>query len=185
MVLAESTATPIGSAAPDFTLPEPLSGNEISLNNLQGSAVLLVFMCNHCPYVVHILDGLVAAAHDFAAEGIETIAISANDITTHPADSPEKMAALARQKNFPFRYLYDESQSVARAYHAVCTPDIYLYDSQHKLFYRGQFDASRPGSGVDVTGSDLRQAADAMLKGENPPQNPPASVGCSIKWKAA
>jgi len=185
VALTESTDTPIGSDAPFFSLPEPLTNNIVSLNDFEGSPLLVVFMCNHCPYVVHIVDGLVDAARDFESQGIKTVAISANDISTHPADSPDKMAELARQKGFTFNYLYDETQDVAKAYRAVCTPDLYLFDASHSLYYRGQFDASRPGGNTAVTGRDLRDAATAMLRSDPAPTDPPASVGCSIKWKAA
>jgi len=156
MVLTESTTVPIGSAAPNFTLPDTRTGNPVTLGDIDGP-VLVIFMCNHCPYVVHIVEPLVAVATQLKTQGIETIAISANDVVSHPADGPDKMAALAAAKGFNFPYCFDETQEVARAYQAVCTPDIYLLDAEHALFYRGQFDDTRPGRGT-AHGGDLLAA---------------------------
>jgi len=183
MSLTPSTETPAGTQAPAFTLPEPASGKTVSLQHFADSPVCIIFMCNHCPYVVHIIDALVSTAEKLATMGIKTVAISSNDAAAYPADGPDNMAALAQEKNFSFPYLYDESQSVAIAYGAQCTPDLYLFDAQHLLYYRGQFDSSRPGSGKAATGDDLMAAARQLAAGEAAPANPMASVGCSIKWK--
>ena len=182
MVLTKSTNMAIGAAAPDFTLPDTRNGQSVSLANHAGQAVLVVFMCNHCPYVVHLIDPLVAVAHQFADQGIATITISSNDSLSYPQDAPEKMAELADRKAFQFPYCYDESQSVAKAYDAVCTPDIFLFDQSHALYYHGQFDDTRPGAG-QAHGKDLKEAAAAMLAGQAPPTQTQPSVGCSIKWK--
>ncbi len=182
MVLTESTNMPVASSAPDFTLPDTRNGEPVTLGNIEGP-VLIVFMCNHCPYVVHIVDPLVALAAELNQRGVTTIAISSNDVVSHPADGPAKMAALAAAKGFDFPYCFDETQQVARSYNAVCTPDIFLFDSQHKLFYHGQFDDTRPGRDV-AHGGDLRTAALQMLEGGLAPTDTSPSVGCSIKWKA-
>jgi peroxiredoxin len=182
MVTTESTIVAIGSQAPAFTLPDTVSTETVTLSQFASQPVLIAFICNHCPYVVHILDEFVNSAHEFAANNVATVAISANDADNYPADSPEKMSAIARQKGFSFPYCYDESQSVARAYDAVCTPDLFLFDANHKLFYRGQFDESRPGQGKS-DGRDLKNAVSALLANEQPPSNAKPSVGCSIKWK--
>lgn len=183
MVTIPSSNTPVGSQAPAFTLPDTVSGSNISLSDYSSQPVLILFMCNHCPYVIHILDALITAARELDTMGIATVAISANDIQSHPADGPVKMAELARSRKFSFPYLYDETQQVAQAYHAECTPDLYLYDVHHHLYYRGQFDNTRPG-GSPATGKDLLHAATCMIRGDSPPVNPPPSVGCSIKWKS-
>lgn len=183
MALIPSTETPIGTPAPAFSLPEPASGNHVALSDYSDKPVVVIFMCNHCPYVIHILDGLVAAGQQLIDQGIAVVAISANDASNYPADGPEKMAALSRDAGLPFPYLYDETQQTAKAYNAQCTPDLYLFDKNHALFYRGQFDSSRPGSGQPVTGEDLLNAASDMLAGNAPPASPTPSVGCSIKWK--
>jgi len=181
MARTESTELPVGTSAEPFSLVEPMTGRQVSLDDYRGQPVFVLFMCNHCPYVIHLLDALVDTADWLSDQGIATVAISSNDVTSHPADAPERMAALARDKGFGFAYLYDESQSVARAYQAVCTPDPYLFDDEHRLFYRGQFDASRPGQGR-ADGADLRAAATALLAGDPAPDSPQPSVGCSIKW---
>jgi peroxiredoxin len=182
----QSTMLALGTAAPPFRLTDAASGKTVALEDFGASRALLVaFICNHCPYVKHILDGLVTFAREYGPRGLAVVAISSNDITTHPADSPDEMAKLARQKGFTFPYLYDESQAVARAYHAACTPDFFLFDGDRRLVYRGQFDGSRPGSQQSVTGADMRAAADAVLAGRPVPEAQIPSVGCSIKWKAA
>lgn len=182
----QSTMLALGTAAPPFRLPDTVSGKTVALEDFAASRALLVaFICNHCPYVKHILDGFVAFAREYGPRGLAIVAISSNDVTTHPADSPNEMAKLAREKNFNFPYLYDESQSVARAYDAACTPDFFLFDSNCRLVYRGQFDGSRPSSRQPVTGADMRTAADAVLAGKPVPDNQLPSIGCSIKWKAA
>lgn len=183
MAIASSGDLPSGAKAPAFSLPDPRTGQTVSLTDFEGDPVVVVFICNHCPYVVHIIDALVELAVDYAAIGVKTVAISANDVNTHPADAPERMAELAAAKRFGFPYLFDETQAVARAYTAVCTPDIFVFDADHTLFYRGQFDATRPRQGVAATGHDLRAALDALLAGNPAPTPQRPSVGCSIKWK--
>jgi peroxiredoxin len=183
MVKTQSRMLPLGTAAPDFSLPDP-AGKLHRLSDFADSRALLVaFICNHCPYVKHILDGLAQFAHDYIAQGVAVVAINSNDANRYPEDSPANMAKLAAQKRFKFPYLYDASQAVAKAYQAVCTPDLYLFDQARRLVYRGQFDASRPGNKQPVTGADLRAAADAVLAGRAIEQQIP-SVGCNIKWKA-
>jgi peroxiredoxin len=176
---------PLGTPAPPFALRDTATGRTIALEDFATSPALLVaFMCNHCPFVKHILDGFVAFARDFGARGVAVVAISSNDVGTHPYDSPVEMARIATLKGFTFPYLYDESQEVAQAYQAVCTPDLFLFDRNRRLAYRGQFDASRPGNDIPVTGADLRAACEALLEGRPLPREQVASVGCSIKWKA-
>jgi peroxiredoxin len=182
----QSTMLALGTAAPPFRLPDTASGKTLALEDFAASRALLVaFICNHCPYVKHLLDGFVAFASEYGPRGLAVVAISSNDVTTHPADSPNEMAKLAREKSFTFPYLYDESQSIARAYDAVCTPDFFLFDSDRRLVYRGQFDGTRPGGRQAVTGADMRAAADAVLAGKPVPETQLPSVGCGIKWKAA
>jgi peroxiredoxin len=181
----QSTMLALGTAAPPFRLPDTASGKSVALEDFAGSKALLVaFFCNHCPYVKHILDGFVGFAAEYGPRGLAVVAISSNDIITHPADSPGEMTKLAREKKFTFPYLFDESQAVARAYHAACTPDFFLFDGGRRLVYRGQFDGSRPGSPQPVSGADMRAAADAVLSGKPAPQKQLPSIGCSIKWKA-
>jgi peroxiredoxin len=183
MVKTQSRMLALGAAAPDFSLPDP-AGKLHGLQDFAGArAVLVAFICNHCPYVKHMIDGLAQFARDYSSRGLSVVAINSNDASRYPEDSPANMAQLAAHKGFSFPYLYDASQAVARAYEAVCTPDLYLFDQSRKLVYRGQFDASRPGSKQPVTGADLRAAADALLAGRKIAQQIP-SVGCSIKWKA-
>lgn len=180
----QSTMLALGTAAPPFALPDAASGKTVALKDFAASRALLVtFICNHCPYVKHILDGFVAFAHEYAPRGLAVVAISSNDVTKYPEDSPNEMATLAREKNFSFPYLYDESQFVARAYDAACTPDFFLFDSNCRLVYRGQFDSSRPGGRQPVTGAHMRAAADAVLTGNPVPETQLPSAGCSIKWK--
>ena len=185
MAVSGSHKTPVGMQAPDFSLPDPLSGVTVNLSDYKDTPLLVIFICNHCPYVTHMIDALVASAVTLQQNGIKTIAISANDVLTYPMDGPYKMAELALNKNFSFPYLYDETQSVAKAYNAECTPDPFLFDASHSLYYRGQFDASRPNSGSESTGADLLAAATMMQKGNPAPDLPSPSVGCSIKWKTA
>ena len=184
MVMTYSRMLPLGAAAPDFSLPEP-AGKRFGLKDFPRSkALVVVFICNHCPYVKHMLDGVVSFAHDYLPKGVAIVAINSNDVDSYPEDSPANMGKLAAQKNFGFPYLYDESQSVAKAYQAACTPDIFLFDRERKLVYRGQFDASRPGNKLPVTGADLRAATDAVLASAKPASEQIPSVGCNIKWKA-
>jgi peroxiredoxin len=161
-----------------------VTGRNVASSDFAASPLLLVaFICNHCPFVKHLLDGFVAFAREFGARGVAVVAISPNDIVSYPADSPEEMAKTAKVKGFTFPYLYDESQAVAKSYEAVCTPDFFLFDRERRLAYRGQFDASRPGGRVPVTGTDLRAACDALLGGKPLTQEQTPSIGCSIKWK--
>jgi peroxiredoxin len=182
----QSKMLALGTAAPPFRLPDTVTGKTVALEDFAGKPALLVaFICNHCPYVKHILDGFTAFAREYTERGLAIVAISSNDVQTYPADSPDEMAKLAREKQFSFPDLYDESQDVARAYDAACTPDFFLFDAERRLVYRGQFDSSRPGSGQPVTGADMRAAADAVLAGRPVTIEQRPSVGCSIKWKAA
>jgi thiol-disulfide isomerase/thioredoxin len=159
-------------------------GGVVSLGDFAGKPALAVlFICNHCPYVKHLRAGLAAFARDYLARGVGIVAINSNDTVRYPDDRPERMQAEARSAGYPFPYLYDEAQSVARAYRAACTPDLYLFDAARKLVYRGQFDESRPGNGKPVTGADLRAACDAVLAGRKPDPAQKASIGCNIKWK--
>jgi peroxiredoxin len=175
---------PLGTTAPPLSLRDTVSGHTVSLESFAGTPALLVtFICNHCPFVKHILDGFVAFAREFGARGLAVVAISSNDIESYPDDSPTEMARIARQKSFTFPYLYDESQEVAKSYQAVCTPEFFLFDRERRLAYRGQFDASGPGNKVPVTGADLRAACEALLSGTQVPREQRPSVGCSIKWK--
>ena len=182
MVLTKSTQMAIGSSAPEFTLTDTRDGQTVALSDYAGKPVLIVFMCNHCPYVVHLVDALANLAHEFAESGIATVTISSNDSASYPQDGPDKMASLAQQKGFRFPYCFDETQEVAKAYDAVCTPDIFLFDANHGLYYRGQFDDTRPGAGI-AHGGDLKAAGLALLASEPAPDNTRPSVGCSIKWK--
>lgn len=186
MALTESTMLALGTPAPDFSLPEPLTGTTLSLADFSHSqALLVVFMCNHCPYVLHIHQQLNELVREYLPKGLAAVAINANDVANYPDDSPEKMAALARQMDYCFPYLFDAEQAIAKAYMAACTPDFFLFDSAMKLVYRGQFDDARPGNGLPVTGSDMRAAFDAVLAGESIPEaQQQPSMGCNIKWKA-
>lgn len=185
MALTPSTMVPLGSAAPDFRLPDVVRGQSVALQDFADKKALLVmFICRHCPYVVHVQDELARLGRDYGARGVAIVAISANDAVSHPEDAPEGLRRQARDAGFSFPYLYDESQAVARAYGAACTPDFFLYDGDRRLVYRGQLDDSRPGNGKPVTGRDLRAALDATLTGQRAadPQRP--SAGCNIKWKS-
>jgi peroxiredoxin len=180
-----SRMLPLGTTAPPFSLRDAVSGRTVTLESLAGSPALLVaFICNHCPFVKHILDGFVAFAREFGPRGLAVVAISPNDAESYPEDSPTEMARIAALKSFTFPYLYDESQQVAKSYQAVCTPDFFLFDRARRLAYRGQFDASGPGNKLPVTGADLRAACEALLSGAPVPREQRPSVGCSIKWKA-
>ncbi len=181
MARTPSTMLELGTSAPDFSLAEPATGNTVSLADFNDKPLLVLFICNHCPFVIHIREALGQFAKDYLPQGLAIVAINANDATRHPDDSPEKMADEARSY-YPFPYLFDDDQSVAKAYRAACTPDIYLFDKQHRLVYRGQFDGSRPGNTIAVTGEDLRQAADAVLTGHPVTTDQKPSLGCNIKW---
>jgi peroxiredoxin len=183
MVAVNSTMLPLGTKAPDFRLPNT-NGKMVSLSDFKNApALVVVFMCNHCPYVKHIRAGLAQLAHDYQPRGAGVIGISSNDVANYPDDSPAKMAQEAKAAGYIFPYLYDETQEVAKAYHAACTPDIFLFDNEQRLVYRGQFDDSRPGNGIPVTGKDLRAALDAVIAGKSVSPNQKPSIGCNIKWK--
>ncbi|MBS1804834.1 MAG: thioredoxin family protein [Acidobacteria bacterium] len=183
MALTESTMLELETAAPDFALRDVVTGKTISRDDFRGQKGLLVmFICTHCPYVKHIESGLAQLGSDYSAT-LGIVAISSNDAQKYPDDSPEGLRKQAQRLGFKFPYLYDESQSVAHAYNAACTPDIYLFDKDLKLVYRGQFDGARPGNNVPVTGQDLRAALDAVVRGEKPNPDQKASIGCNIKWK--
>jgi peroxiredoxin len=180
-----SRMPPLGTPAPRFALSDTVSGRTVALEDFASSpALLIAFVCNHCPFVKHILDEFVAFARDFGPRGLAVVAISSNDVESYPDDAPVEMTHIATLKRFTFPYLYDESQQVAKAYQAVCTPDFFLFGRDRRLAYRGQFDSSRPGSSVPVSDSDLRAAAEALLSGSPVPPVQTPSLGCSIKWKA-
>ena len=184
MALTPSTMLPLGTNAPDFRLPDT-DGKIISLADFKNApALVVVFMCNHCPYVIHIRAGLAQFAHDYVPRGVAVVGISANDAQNYPADSPAKMREEVKTAGYIFPYLYDEAQTVAKNYRAACTPDFFLFDKNQKLVYRGQFDASRPRNDIPVTGNDLRAALDAVLDGKVVAENQIPSIGCNIKWKA-
>jgi peroxiredoxin len=184
MALTPSTMLPLGTTAPEFKLPDT-NGKTVARADFKDKPALLVlFICNHCPYVKHIRAGLAQLARDYLPRGVAIVGINANDVANYPDDSPAKMKDEVKSAGYIFPYLYDESQAVAKAYHAACTPDIYLFDKNRKLVYRGQFDDSRPGNGIPVTGKDLRAALDAVLAGKPVSSNQKASMGCNIKWKA-
>ena len=174
----------LGTTAPDFRLPDT-NGKVIALADFKDKpALLVIFMCNHCPYVIHIRAGLAQFARDYAPRNVAIVGINSNDVENYPDDSPAKMKAEVKSAGYIFPYLYDETQAVAKSYRAACTPDIYLFDKNQKLVYRGQFDDSRPGNSIPVTGKDLRAAFDAVLAGKSVSSNQKASIGCNIKWKS-
>jgi peroxiredoxin len=179
----QSTMLALGTPAPPFTLPEPLTGSTVTLDDLTGPALVVTFVCNHCPYVKHVAAGLAELGRDLATRGVAMVGISSNDVAAHPQDGPEQMAAEAGRHGWTFPYLYDETQDVARAYSAACTPDTFVFDGERRLVYRGQLDDSRPRNGKPVTCADVRAAVDAVLAGRpvDPDQRP--SIGCSIKWR--
>ena len=184
MASTPSTMLELGTSLPDFSLPDTVTGRTFTRDELLGAkAVLVMFICNHCPYVQHIIGGLDRLAIDYIPKGVKVVAISSNDIAAYPDDAPGPMKALAESRGWNFCYLYDESQQVARTFQAACTPDFFLFDDRQKLVYRGQFDDSRPQSGIPVTGRDLRAALDAVLAGKPVPGNQRPSLGCNIKWK--
>ncbi|EAQ82427.1 thioredoxin family protein [Blastopirellula marina] len=182
MVKTASTMLPLGTPAPDFSLIN-VDGSSVSLADFAGAPALVVmFMCNHCPFVKHLADDLASFAREYQAKGAAVVGISPNDASNYPADSPEQMVTEAQERGYTFPYLYDESQDVAKAYKAACTPDFFVFDKDQKLAYRGQFDASRPGNEIPVTGEDLRTAVDTILRGEQPSEDQSPSIGCNIKW---
>jgi thiol-disulfide isomerase/thioredoxin len=185
MARTESTMLDLDTIAPDFALIDVVSGRTVRRDQFKGKdALLVMFICPHCPYVKHIEKTLGALGSDYANKPLAIVAISSNDVTTHPADSPEGMKAQAQTQGFAFPYLYDESQDVAHAYNAACTPDFFLFDKDFRLVYRGEYDASRPGNSIPVTGKDLRKAIDTVLAGKPVPTEQRPSIGCNIKWKA-
>lgn len=183
MSVTPSTMMDLGTEAPDFKLPDT-KGEPVSLHDFDNAkALVVVFMCNHCPFVKHVRSGLIEVAREYSDKGVAFVGINSNDIENHPEDSPERMAIEAERFKYPFPYIYDESQEVAKEYNAACTPDFFVFDDDRKLVYRGQFDESRPGNDKPVTGEDLRDALDAVLEGREVSEDQTPSMGCNIKWK--
>ena len=183
MVKTASTMISLGTQAPDFSLIN-IDGRSVSRSDFAGKPLLVAFICNHCPFVVHIRRALQEFAAEYQTKGLAIVGISSNDVVAYPQDGPDQMKDEARAAGYTFPYLLDETQDVARAYHAACTPDFFLFDKNHGLAYRGQFDSSRPGNGLPVTGQDLRAAVDAVLAGKPVYDEQRPSIGCNIKWKA-
>lgn len=185
MVAVHSTMMPLGTKAPSFSLPDAVTGEIVDLASFEGrDALLVMFICNHCPYVKHVRGELARLGREYAARGVGLVAISANDVDKYPEDAPPAMKAEATEAGYTFPYLFDETQEVAKAYGAACTPDFYVFDREQALAYRGQLDDSRPSNGKPVTGRDLRAALDALLSGGRPSLEQVPSIGCNIKWKA-
>ncbi|MGH9001002.1 MAG: thioredoxin family protein [Acidimicrobiia bacterium] len=182
MAATPSTMLALGTTAPDFSLPDP-DGKVVSLSDLPAPALLVAFLSNHCPFVQHVADGLGALGRDLAARGVAVVGIAANDVASYPDDRPERMGKMAEAHGWAFPYLHDETQEVAKAYRAACTPDFFLFDGDRRLVYRGQMDGARPGNDEPVTGADIRSAVDAVLAGRPVPTDQRPSMGCSIKWK--
>ncbi len=184
MSLTPTNKIPLGFDILSFELPDTVTGKMITHNNIIGEkGTLVMFICNHCPYVLHVVEELVRIGNDYMQQGIGMVAISANDVENYPDDHPDKMKEFAEKNKFPFYYLYDETQEVAKAYDAACTPDFNLFDKNGKCVYRGQLDSSRPGNDKPVNGDDLRAALDLVLAGKAVPENQIPSTGCNIKWK--
>ena len=184
MVRTESTMLQLGTPAPDFCLSDAVTGKTVARDDFtQAPALLVMFICNHCPFVKHVQAGMAALARDYAKRGVAVVGINSNDVATHPEDSPVAMKTEAAAAGYGFPYLFDESQAVAQRYRAACTPDFFVFDKARKLVYRGQMDGSRPGNDVPVTGADLRAALDAVLAGKAVAAKQRASMGCNIKWK--
>lgn len=184
MGLTESTMMPIGTIAPNFHLRDVVSDNYYSLDDLASAqATVVMFICNHCPFVIHVNQGLVQLANDYKSKGVSFIAISSNDVEKHPDDAPDYMRIVAKVLKYPFPYLYDKRQEVARAYDAACTPDFFIFDKDRKLAYRGRLDESRPGNGIPITGEDMRSALDQLIAGGTVTEPHYPSAGCNIKWK--
>lgn len=184
MSLVESNMLPIGTKAPHFELMDTVSNQKKKLDEVRGEHGLVVmFICNHCPYVIHVNSELIKIANEYTKKGIGFVAISSNDVENYPEDAPDKMSIVAKVLQYPFPYLYDETQEVAKQYDAACTPDIYTFDQELKLYYRGRLDASRPGNNEVLDGADLRGALDQMIAGKSSPRNQYPSAGCNIKWK--
>lgn len=186
MSIVDSNILPLNTVAPDFNLPDVVTGDSVNLQFLRGEkGTIILFICNHCPFVIHIKDQLIAIAKKYAKFGINTIAISANDIANYPQDAPDKMQQLMLDWGYPFKaYLYDESQQVAKSYQASCTPDLYFFGAELSCVYHGRLDASTPKNQVPLTGKDLRNALDSYLAGETISKHQIPSIGCNIKWKA-
>ena len=185
MARTPSNMLPLGTTAPPFALPDTVSGDSLRLEALRGAqGTLVMFICNHCPFVKHVNERIAALARMYQPKGIAFVAISSNDVENYPADHPDKMKETAAAEGYSFPYLYDESQEVARAYQAACTPDFFLFDGDLELVYRGQLDDSRPGNGIPVTGRDLEAAMKALLSGDPVPKDQKPSIGCNIKWKS-
>lgn len=184
MVKTASTMLPLGTTAPDFQLPDVVSGKTISLNTFTDKKALLVmFICQHCPFVKHVQQELARIGQDYSNQALGIVAISANDVANYPNDAPDKLKQMAKELNFNFPFCYDESQETTKTYTAACTPDFFLFDGDNKLVYRGQLDDSRPSTDIPVTGKDLRQAIEAVLAGKSVEPNQKPSIGCNIKWK--
>jgi len=184
MARTPSNMLPLGTKAPDFSLLDTVSGNLLTLKNVKGEkATVVMFICNHCPFVIHVNEALVALANKYQEKGISFVAISSNDIENYPQDAPDKMTLHAKTENYPFPYLFDETQEIAKAYDAACTPDFYVFDAQLSLVYRGQLDSSRPSNGIPVTGDDLQNALDCILQNKENKTIQKPSIGCNIKWK--
>ncbi len=184
MARTPSNMLALGTQAPNFKLPDTVSGQELELYQAKGEkGTVIMFICNHCPFVLHVNHELVNLANDYESEGIGFVAISSNDVLNYPQDGPDKMKVHAEKMGYPFPYLYDESQEVAKAYDAACTPDLYLFNTDLKLVYRGQLDDSRPGNDIPVTGTDIRHALDCLLNNEPNSKTQKPSIGCNIKWK--
>ncbi len=183
MAMVSSTMMPLGTSAPAFALPDVVSGETITLETFAGkSALVVMFICQHCPFVKHVEAELARLGRDYGSKNVGIVAVSANSVITHPQDAPEHLKAMAERLGFTFPYCYDETQAVAKAYTAACTPDFFLFDRDRTLVYRGQLDASRPGNGIPVTGADLRAAIEAVLAGQRPNEEQLPSIGCNIKW---
>jgi peroxiredoxin len=185
MARTPSNMLPLGTKAPDFSLLDTVSNTVLSLKNLKGKkGTVIMFICNHCPFVIHVNQELVNIANTYIPKGIAFVAISSNDVENYPQDGPDKMKVHAINSRYPFPYLYDETQEVAKAYDAACTPDFYVFDDKLELVYRGQLDDSRPGNGKPLTGKDLRHALDCLLEGKENNTEQKPSIGCNIKWKS-
>jgi peroxiredoxin len=183
MAATPSTMLELGTPLPSFDLPDVVDGTTVSSESLRGAVAVVAIICNHCPFVVHMKDELARFGREVIASGVRMVAFSSNDVSTHPTDSPEHMAEDAERYQYPFRYLFDESQEVAKAFRAACTPEFYVFDAEGKLRYRGQFDDSRPSKPTPVTGADLRAAVNSLMAGKEPNRDQKPSVGCGIKWK--
>lgn len=184
MARTPSNMLPLGTKAPNFNLLDTVSNKQLTLKELKGNlGTVVMFICNHCPFVIHVNSELVKIADDYSKKGVSFIAISSNDAENYPQDGPGEMKIHAKKVNYPFPYLYDETQEVAKAYDAACTPDLYLFDNNLELVYRGQLDDSRPGNGIPLTGKDLRQALDCLQEGKEISSTQKPSIGCNIKWK--